>query len=382
MFLKWGYSNEISSDNICRCARITALLSPHWRWIEPNTNPLVRLNLALIAAQRNQDTYTEELVRNAIADFSSKEFKDVQSLGQESDDLETFEFETITVNHRGKIIKQETKQAQYFIETLQSPYPNEIPDVTLEMVAIPGGTFIMGSPEEEGDDYEKPQHQVTLQPFFMGKYPVTQGQWKFVARLPQVNSELEPDPSHFKGDNLPVEQVSWYDAVEFCERLSVYTGKNYRLPSEAEWEYACRAGTTTPFSFGETITAELANYDARNTFFEEPKGEYLQKTTPVGQFPPNIFGLYDMYGNVWEWCLDDWHHDYKDAPTDGSAWFHSLNDNLYQRKGFTMLRGSSWYDYPENCRSASRHYLNRAGRDNYDDTIGFRVVCGVGRILK
>ncbi|NEO21280.1 MAG: formylglycine-generating enzyme family protein, partial [Moorea sp. SIO4A5] len=126
------------------------------------------------------------------------------------------------------------------------------------MVAIPEGSFIMGSPEtEEGHtNDESPQHRVTVTSFFMGKYPVTQAQWQAVAALPQVNRELEPDPSHFKGKNRPVEQVSWYDAVEFCERLSQYTKRPYRLPSEAEWEYACRAGTTTPFHFGETITTD------------------------------------------------------------------------------------------------------------------------------
>jgi formylglycine-generating enzyme required for sulfatase activity/chromosomal replication initiation ATPase DnaA len=354
LFLEWGYEHETSSDKICRSARLTALLSPYWRWIEANKDPLVRLNLALTATQRNQDREGENLVRNAITALSSREaFKDVQSLGQGSYDIKFFEFETVTVNASGEIIERETKQADYFNEGL-----NE--SINIEMIAIPGGTFMMGSPEGEGYESEKPQHQVTIKPFFMGKYLITQAQWRFVAELPQQHRKLNLEPSRFKGDELPVERVSWYDAVEFCDRLSAYTGKSYCLPSEAEWEYACRAGTTTPFHFGETITDELANYNASRTFASEPKGEYRDRTTPVGQFPPNAFGLYDMHGNVWEWCLDDWHDSYEDAPTDGSAWFDDDN-NLYQKRKSTVLRGGSWYGNPGNCRSACR--LNDSSRD-------------------
>ncbi|TBR61944.1 Sulphatase-modifying factor protein [Westiellopsis prolifica IICB1] len=270
------------------------------------------------------------------------------------------------------MIKRESKQAQYFTQTL----PNDIP---LDMVAIPGGTFMMGSPEGEGYDSEKPQHEVTVQPFFMGKYPVTQAQWKAVAALPRVNRNLKLEPSYFKGDNRPVERVSWYDAVEFCDRLSQYTGKQFRLPSEAEWEYAVRAETTTPFHFGETITTELVNYDGNYTYASAPKGIYRRKTTPVGSFGvANTFGLYDMHGNVWEWCLDDWHNNYDRAPTDGSPWFDN-NDNIYQKSGLAILRGGSWGDDPKYCRSAYRS--NYYWRDVIVDAIGFRVVCAVGRIL-
>ena len=376
LFLQWGYENETNSDKVCRSARITASLSPYWRWIEPNQDPLLRLDLALKAAQRNQDKVGEDLVEKAIANFSSRgEFKDIQSLRQE-DELQLFEFETVTVNRRGEEINRETKQAQYFIE-----YLNE--DTILEMVSIPSGTFIMGSPEGEGYDYEKPQHEVSIQSFFMSKYQVTQAQWKAVAALPKVNRDLEAEPSYFKGDNLPVETVSWYDAVEFCARLSQHIGREYRLPSEAQWEYACRAGTTTPFHFGQTITGDLANYNAKITFADEPQGEYREKTTPVGKFLPNTFGLYDMHGNVWEWCLDDWHFNYKGAPTDGNPWFDgSENDNLFQKQGIASLRGGSWVFYPKNCRSASRNLINRAVRDNFNNDVGFRVVCGVGRAFQ
>jgi formylglycine-generating enzyme required for sulfatase activity len=251
-------------------------------------------------------------------------------------------------------------------------------DTQLEMVAIPGGTFIMGSPEnEEGsNDDERPQHEVTIKAFCLGKYQVTQAQWKAVAAFPQVNKELKLDPSRFKGDNRPVEQVSWEDAVEFCDRLSRHTKRQYRLPSEAEWEYACRAGTTTPFHFGETITTNLANYQGTDneeykwsgSYGSGPKGVYREETTAVGSFGvANNFGLYDMHGNVWEWCQDDWHSDYEGAPTDGSAWLSSEESS--DRK---LLRGGSWLNDPDHCRSAYRFYNSL---DHYNISIGFRVVC-------
>ncbi|MEA5578658.1 formylglycine-generating enzyme family protein [Anabaena sp. UHCC 0451] len=298
----------------------------------------------------------------------------------------TFDFQVATIELKkprlniGKPqlnIKRQPQQADYFLEKLGD-------NLTLEMVTIPGGTFMMGSPskELERQSDESPQHSVTVQPFLMGKYPVTQAQWRFVAQLPQVNRELEQDPSNFKGANRPVERVSWYDAVEFCDRLSEYTGKNYRLPSEAEWEYACRAGTTTPFHFGETITTDLANYDGNYTYGDGVKGVYREETTEVGSFGvANNFGLYDMHGNVWEWCLDDWHDNYKDAPIDESAWFNS-GEKLSDKPGRAVLRGGSWNDIPYYCRSASRNYNLRDVRDLIFNGLGFRVVCVVGRILQ
>ncbi|MFN6198040.1 MAG: formylglycine-generating enzyme family protein, partial [Dolichospermum sp.] len=235
------------------------------------------------------------------------------------------------------------------------------------------GTFIMGSPEnEEGyHSSESPQHEVTVPPFFMGKYPVTQQQWRVVAALPKVNIDLKSDPSYFKGDNLPVECVSWNDAQEFCARLSQMANKTYRLPTEAEWEYACRGGTTTPFYCGETISTDLANYDGNYTYGQGQKGEYREKTTKVGIFPANPFGLYDMCGNVWEWCEDGWHKNYINAPIDGSAWT-SLGSTV-------VLRGGSWINNPLLCRSAARFNFNR---DAHGSSIGFRVVCVVGRIIR
>lgn len=236
--------------------------------------------------------------------------------------------------------------------------------VVLEMVAIPGGKFLMGSPEGVGYDRERPQHQVTIQPFYMGKYPVTQAQWERVADLPKVKIDLRSKPSHFQGANLPVENVSWHDAQEFCARLSKATGKLYRLPSEAEWEYACRANTTTPYYFGDTITSDLVNH----------RNKYGQ-TTEVGKFPPNAFGLYDMHGNVWEWCEDGWHENYINAPiwpnTNSSiAWMSNDNNRV--------LRGGQWYLNPSYCRSASRSY-NSGDRRNKDN--GFRLVVSGAGIL-
>ena len=207
----------------------------------------------------------------------------------------------------------------------------------------------------------------SIQPFLMSRYQVTQDQWKVVAALPQVDRELNPDPSSFKGGDRPVELVCWEDAVEFCKRLSRHTRRKYRLPSEAEWEYACRAGTTSPFHFGETITADLVNYNGNYTYSSGPKGEYRDQTTPGGSFKvANAFGLYDMHGNVWEWCLDHWHDNYEGAPTDGSAWLSSNND------AYRLLRGGSWNPGPDNCRSANR-YSSSLGSSAND--YGFRIVC-------
>jgi eukaryotic-like serine/threonine-protein kinase len=245
--------------------------------------------------------------------------------------------------------------------------------VQLEMVKIPAGTFTMGSSPLEEKRYidEGRQHQVSVPEFYMGKYEVTQAQWRAVASLPKVQIDLKPDPSKFKGDNLPMEQVSWDDVQEFCARLSKATGREYRLPSEAEWEYACRAGTTTPFAFGETITPEIVNYNGNEPYGNEPygyapKGIYREKTIAVGSLGvANGFGLYDMHGNVWEWCEDWYHENYDGAPTDGSAW---LSGGEQKHR---VLRGGPWYGHANYRRSASR---NNGSPDNRIDGIGFRVV--------
>jgi formylglycine-generating enzyme required for sulfatase activity len=242
----------------------------------------------------------------------------------------------------------------------------------------------MGSPKTEIDrpERESPQHFVTVPSFFMSEYLIPQVYWHLVAdTMPKVNIPLERSPStlSLKGENRtihPVTDVNWFEAVEFCERLSKHSRRTYRLPTEAEWEYACRAGTTTPFYFGETITTDLANY--RGTDDEElkwsgsysrgSKGIYRQETTPLGNFPPNAFGLYDMHGNVWEWCQDHWYDNYEGAPIDGSAWLS--NDSNHRR----VVRGGAWIAIPRNCRSATRDSSIPA---NHHDLMGFRVVCEI-----
>jgi formylglycine-generating enzyme required for sulfatase activity len=169
----------------------------------------------------------------------------------------------------------------------------------------------------------------------------------------------------FQGENQPVINVSWDDAKEFCKKLSEKINKNVRLPSEAEWEYACRAGTTTAFHFGETITPELVNYNGNYPYVDAPKGEYREKTVDVQSFSPNAWGLYQMHGNVWEWCEDVWHENYNGAPTDGSAWLTGGEQNK------RALRGGSWLYIAFGCRSAYRD-RGSAGISNF--YIGFRVV--------
>jgi formylglycine-generating enzyme required for sulfatase activity len=266
-------------------------------------------------------------------------------------------------------LHKEAKQAQYFTEALNDA-------VGLDMIAIEAGEFLMGSPEEEADrqSAEGPQHYVQVPAFFIGRYPITQAQWQVMADPSrQINRELKSSPSRFKGDDLPVEQVSWLDAVEFCDRLSAQTKRAYRLPSEAEWEYACRAGTTTPFYYGHTITPELGNYNQKYSYNNGPTSQSSGQTTPVGQYAyPNAWGLSDIHGNVWEWCADHWYSNYDGAPTDGSAW---LNENVKENKS-RVLRGGSWLNNPQGCRSAYRYlFIARVSNGN----IGFRVVvCAPG----
>ena len=272
---------------------------------------------------------------------------------------------------RNLTITKRQQAVQYFDEDLGG-------GVSLRMMDIPTGTFQMGSPkgELERQSNESPQHEVNVTRFFLGKYPVTQAQWRAVAAMEQVENELDPDPSSFKGDDRPVEKVTWHDVTEFCQRLSRHTGRTYRLPSEAEWEYACRAKTTTPFHFGETITTDLANYRGTDdksmgwsgSYGDGPKGEYRKETTPVGYFEvANEFGLCDMHGNVWEWCEDHYHDSYKGAPEDGTVWIDEK-----PKEELRILRGGSWIVDPWYCRSARRYFGDPSNR-GYG--LGFRVVC-------
>jgi len=248
-----------------------------------------------------------------------------------------FSFEIAIVDAKGEIIRNESKQARCQIEDLGK-------GVILEMVYIPGGTFLMGSPEtEKGRFDDETQHEVTVKPFYMGKYPITQAQWQAV---------MGNNPSRFKGENRPVEMVSWLDVVKFCQQLSEKTGKDYRLPSEAEWEYGCRAGSITAYCWGDVITFELANYD-----------ESVGETTEVGKYPPNAFGLYDMHGNVWEWTGSEFEANYQgkelvslmSQQDDGSLW---------------ALRGGAWFHLPRSVRAATRVRLSLDDR-NYN--VGLRL---------
>jgi formylglycine-generating enzyme required for sulfatase activity len=218
--------------------------------------------------------------------------------------------------------------------------------------------------EKFSTEPEWPQHSVEIEPFLIGKYPITQAQWQAISALPKVRRDLQVQPAHFKGEQHPVESVSWLDALEFCDRISNLTGVIYRLPSEAEWEYACRAGTITPFTYGNTLTDEVANYGSHTTYEQEPPDEYQPTTTSVGQHPPNAFGLYDMHGNVWEWCADQWHDSYHGAPATQDAWIGG------GQTAWRSLRGGSWSDYPSRLRSA---YRSGYPADALNRMIGFRV---------
>ena len=314
-------------------------------------------------------------------------------------------------------LKYREQTAQYFTETLET-------DFNLDMMQIPAGDFVMGTPPEEIErlckEYEQesfreeaPQHLVSLSQFYMGKYPINQAQWKTVAKLDKVDINLEPEPSNFKenfqeqvdggstvvilAEQRPVEQVSWEEAKEFCARLSRETKRTYRLPTEAEWEYACRAVTSfqsavtsdqlseeeergliqewnkqyyQPFHFGETISTVIANYDGSAKYGRGEEGLHRKQTTPVGYFKlANNFGLYDMHGNIWEWCEDDYHDSYEGSSRIGEAWINPDNSNTAK-----ILRGGSWDDNPRSCRSTLRGF-NDFGDRNYIN--GFRVVCSL-----
>jgi formylglycine-generating enzyme required for sulfatase activity len=267
--------------------------------------------------------------------------------------LRSFEYVTVTVNSTGQITSRETKQGTQYTEDLGG--------AQLEMVEIPGGTFLMGAPvTERNRNGETPQHRITLDGFYMGKYEVTQAQFEAV---------MGRNPSLLKGPNLPVENNSWWEAQEFCQRISEKTGRKYRLPSEAEWEYAARAGTTTAFAFGETITPEIVNYYGDAPYGDAAKGLNRARTISVGSTGvANGFGLYDMHGNVFERCFDEWHSSYlgyDNLPTDGSVWEGGLDPSL------RVVRGGAWTSRGFACRSAARDYFSR---DSRDGMYGFRVV--------
>ncbi len=314
--------------------------------------------LQVLQAKKNQNV---GLAQNSKKAVNQPKAKAIETAQKKEPINEVLEFEVIRLDARGKEINRQRKIAESFVEKLPG-------GVGLEMVSIPGGIFLMGSPTGKNLAREYPQHSVQIRPFFMGKFTVTQTQWKAVASLPKVSRVLEKEPAKFKGENRPIESVSWEDAIEFCGRLSRLTGKSYRLPSEAEWEYACRGGMMTDFCFGETIIPQLANYDAEVSggWFSWKK-QHIQETTDVGSFGfANDFGLYDMHGNVWEWCADFWHDNYENAPDDGRVW------KIGGDEKFRVQRGGSWCSNLLMCRCA---YRDRDLVEKKEDNLGFRVVC-------
>lgn len=298
--------------------------------------------------------------------------------------LSEFVFDVVTSDARGKVTETRKERARYFIEELNGGVP-------IEMVEIPGGMFLMGTAAgeikqisqeskrgverelrdrlQERLQWEAPQHAVKLSSFYLSKYEITQAQWRAVASLPKVSKELMSDPSYFKGGARPVEMVSWDDAVEFCERLSRATGRKYRLPTEAEWEYACRAGARSPFHFGEAILSAWVNYQGKYPYASAPRGVNRQETMPVGSLGlANAFGLYDMHGNVWEWCLDSWHDNYFAAPDNGRSWEASGVNYI------KVIRGGGWDSVASECRVSARNRISSSFRLS---GIGFRVAVEV-----
>jgi formylglycine-generating enzyme required for sulfatase activity len=239
-----------------------------------------------------------------------------------------------------------------------------------EMVVIPAGTFMMGSPpgEPERDDSEGPQREVTFaSPFALGRYPVTFDEFDHFCR--ETGREPPTDQKKWGRLRRPAVNVSVDDAEDYLVWLADATGRAYQLPSEAVWEYGCRAGTITPFWTGETISTDQANYDGNHIYGSGRKGSYRKQTTPVGHFPANPFGLYDMHGDVWEWCADPWHQDYHGASTDGSVWLEGGDTST------AVARGGSWNYVPRSCRSAFRNYWRRGYRGV---NVGFRAARMLG----
>jgi formylglycine-generating enzyme required for sulfatase activity len=269
--------------------------------------------------------------------------------------LQKISYVSVRLDRSGRALDKTSGSALIFQEDLGE-------GVSMRMLQIPAGEFTLGSPatEKERLDSEGPQHLLKMPEFYLGQTLVTQAQWRAV---------MGNNPSHFTGnDRLPVDSVTWLDAMNFCQKLRQNTGRAYQLPSEAQWEYACRAGSSTPFSCGETITPAVANYDGNFPYVDAAQGDFRRKTTPVGSFPANLFGLYDMHGNLWEWCLDEWIDNYNDVFVDGSA---RGDINLQNSDKKRPLRGGSWSAFARFCRSADRNY-NAASNGNY--LVGFRVM--------
>ena len=265
------------------------------------------------------------------------------------------EAERLTAEEAEKRRRQEQRVGRKFRDCAQCP----------EMVVVPSGSFTMGSPNSEKgrDDNEGPRHRVRINyRFAVGVYEVTFAEWDACVSAGGCEGYV-PDDAGWGRGNRPVINVSWEDAQSYVRWLSKRTGKSYRLLSESEWEYVSRAGTTTPFHFGSTISTGQANYDGNYTYGGGRKGLYREKTVSVGSFSANVWGLYDVHGNVWEWVEDCWNASYTGAPADGSAW-ESGNCSV------RVLRGGSWFNVPRGLRSADRDGSTSGTRNS---SIGFRI---------
>lgn len=293
-------------------------------------------------------------------------------------DFKRSSFVVATVDQNGIVKGRLHQEANAFVEDLGN-------GIQLEMIQIPGDTFWMGTSAQESQQVrqefnrigvsqdninymtnsEMPQGQVKVVGFYMSKFEITQAQWKQIVAVEKISTDLESTPSFFNGDNRPVEQVSWRETIEFCDRLAEKTKRPYRLPSEAEWEYSCRAGTTTPFHFGETITPEVVNFNGNFPWGLAPAGLYRQQTTEVGSTSvANAFGLFDMHGNVFELCMDPWHATYQGSPSGARVWEEG-GDTRYR-----VIRGGSYLSAAAFCRSAYRSW---SGPDVKSTNVGFRV---------
>jgi formylglycine-generating enzyme required for sulfatase activity len=311
---------------------------------KPNSTPLV-------FTQTNSKL--KKAVNGELSNKSTPATTSQKSLQPQKLSLQIFNCESIQVRRDGKIESYHEHQIRYFREQIGGNFWQR---QYLELVKIPAGNFVMGASaaENKQTEREQPQHRVEIQSFYLGRYPISQAQYQLL---------MGENPAYFQGDEHPIENINYYQAIEFCEALAQKTGRAYRLPSEAEWEYACRAGSTTPFHCGATMMSDLGNLDGREGYNRSPESEYRQGTTPVGNFPPNAFGLSDMHGNVLEWCSDYWQESYHKAPTHGKPW-------LDGDPNYHPVRGGSWSTPPRSCRSASRCAMSAFYCDR---TIGFRV---------
>jgi formylglycine-generating enzyme required for sulfatase activity len=265
------------------------------------------------------------------------------------------------------------------------PAPDDEKTITnsigMKLVLIPAGKFQMGSPEtEEGRESKELQHEVSItRPFFMGAYETTQREWETVMQKKFNQSQF--NSSRGGSYDHPVENMTWYMVVDFCKKLSELpdekkAGRTYRLPTEAEWEYACRAGTKTPYHCGKSLSSKQANFNGNFPSGGAEKGDYLRKTEKVGSHAPNAWGLYDMHGNVAEWCSDYYDPKYfSDSPKeDPKGPAKGVFPTDYNKDFYRVVRGGCWVDEAVACRSA---YRFRAMPHDAYRLIGFRVVCEV-----